>query len=34
METAGTALEYVSSYEGVWLTTSDEIAEHYVKTAA
>lgn len=28
------ALEYVSSHEGVWLTTSDEIAERYVKTAA
>jgi peptidoglycan/xylan/chitin deacetylase (PgdA/CDA1 family) len=28
------ALEYVSSHEGVWLTTSDEIADHYVKAAA
>ena len=24
------ALEYVASHPGVWLTTSDEIAEHYV----
>ena len=23
------ALEYIASHEGVWLTTSDEIAEHY-----
>lgn len=25
------ALEYISSHEGVWLATSDEIAEHYTK---
>jgi allantoinase len=25
------ALEYVSKHEGVWLTTSDAIAEHYAK---
>lgn len=23
------ALEYIAGHEGVWLTTSDEIAEHY-----
>lgn len=26
------ALEYVAGREGVWLTTSDEIAEHYART--
>lgn len=26
------ALEYVASHDGVWLTTSDEIAEHYART--
>jgi allantoinase len=26
------ALEYVTSHPGVWLTTSDEIAEHYART--
>lgn len=26
------ALEYVANHEGVWLTTSDEIAEHYAAT--
>ncbi len=26
----GKALEYVASHKGVWLTTSDEIAAHYV----
>jgi peptidoglycan/xylan/chitin deacetylase (PgdA/CDA1 family) len=25
------ALEYISSHKGVWLTTSDEIAEHYAR---
>jgi hypothetical protein len=25
------ALEYIASHEGVWLTTSDEIAEHYLR---
>jgi peptidoglycan/xylan/chitin deacetylase (PgdA/CDA1 family) len=25
------ALEYIASHGGVWLTTSDEIAEHYVR---
>jgi hypothetical protein len=25
------ALQYIASHEGVWLTTSDEIAEHYVR---
>jgi len=24
------AIEYIASHEGVWLTTSDEIADHYV----
>jgi len=24
------ALEYIASHEGVWLTTSDEIAAHYL----
>ncbi|WP_436773883.1 polysaccharide deacetylase family protein [Yinghuangia sp. YIM S09857] len=28
------ALEYVANHEGVWLTTSDEIAEHYAATAS
>ena len=28
------ALEYVVSHPGVWLTTSDEIAEHYAHTTA
>ncbi|WP_158894099.1 polysaccharide deacetylase family protein [Amycolatopsis anabasis] len=27
------ALEYIASRPGVWLTTSDEIAEHYARTA-
>ncbi|MET3578457.1 peptidoglycan/xylan/chitin deacetylase (PgdA/CDA1 family) [Mesorhizobium robiniae] len=27
------ALDYIASHEGVWLTTSDEIAEHYLKNA-
>ncbi|AKA01823.1 polysaccharide deacetylase family protein [Streptomyces noursei] len=27
------ALEYVAQHPGVWLTTSDEIAEHYARTA-
>ncbi|WTW94440.1 polysaccharide deacetylase family protein [Streptomycetaceae bacterium NBC_01309] len=27
------ALEYVANHEGVWLTTSDEIAEHYARNA-
>jgi hypothetical protein len=26
------ALEYIANHEGVWLTTSDEIAEHYANT--
>jgi allantoinase len=26
------ALEYIANHDGVWLTTSDEIAEHYAKT--
>jgi hypothetical protein len=25
------ALEYIASHEGVWLTTSDEIAAHYLQ---
>lgn len=25
------ALDYITSHEGVWLTTSDEIADHYAK---
>lgn len=25
------ALEYIAAHEGVWLTTSDEIAEHYLR---
>ncbi|MCP2257060.1 Polysaccharide deacetylase [Streptoalloteichus tenebrarius] len=28
------ALEYVVNHPGVWLTTSDEIAEHYARTTA
>ncbi|MEU8133335.1 polysaccharide deacetylase family protein [Streptodolium elevatio] len=28
------ALEYVANHEGVWLTTSDDIAEHYAGTGA
>ena len=28
------ALEYVASHSGVWLTTSDEIAEHFSGTAS
>ncbi|MFF7245743.1 polysaccharide deacetylase family protein [Embleya sp. NPDC008237] len=28
------ALEYVANHPGVWLTTSDEIAEHYTRTSA
>ncbi len=28
------ALEYVANHPGVWLTTSDEIAEHYLRTTA
>ncbi|MFI9047378.1 polysaccharide deacetylase family protein [Streptomyces sp. NPDC053427] len=27
------ALDYIASHPGVWLTTSDEIAEHYANTA-
>ena len=27
------ALEYVANHPGVWLTTSDEIAEHYARDA-
>jgi allantoinase len=27
------ALEYVAAHDGVWLTTSDEIAAHYARTA-
>lgn len=27
------ALEYIANHPGVWLTTSDEIAEHYARTA-
>jgi hypothetical protein len=27
------ALEFLSGQPGVWLTTSDEIAEHYRRTA-
>jgi allantoinase len=26
------ALEYVANHPGVWLATSDEIAEHYART--
>jgi allantoinase len=28
------ALEYVTKHPGVWLTTSDEIAEHYHRAEA
>ncbi|MBZ4320434.1 polysaccharide deacetylase family protein [Streptomyces huiliensis] len=28
------ALEYVADHPGVWLTTSDEIADHYARTTA
>ncbi|HEX6535236.1 MAG TPA: hypothetical protein VF041_11595 [Gemmatimonadaceae bacterium] len=28
------ALEYVAAHEGVWLTTSDEIAAHYLETTS
>jgi peptidoglycan/xylan/chitin deacetylase (PgdA/CDA1 family) len=28
------ALAYIASHDGVWLTTSDEIAEHYARRAA
>jgi allantoinase len=28
------ALEHIVGHDGVWLTTSDEIAEHYLKSAA
>lgn len=28
------ALDYVASHDGVWLTTSDEIAEHFARTTA
>ena len=28
------ALAYIAGHEGVWLTTSDEIAEHYTRRAA
>jgi allantoinase len=28
------ALEYIAGHPGVWLTTSDEIAEHYTRTRA
>ena len=28
------ALEYIANHPGVWLTTSDEIAEHYAATTA
>ena len=28
------ALAYIASHDGVWLTTSDEIAEHYLRTSA
>ena len=27
------ALAYIAGHAGVWLTTSDEIAEHYARTA-
>jgi allantoinase len=27
------ALDYVTDHPGVWVTTSDEIAEHYARTA-
>ncbi|MET7302748.1 hypothetical protein [Embleya sp. NPDC005575] len=28
------ALEYVVNHPGVWLATSDEVAEHYTRTTA
>ncbi|MFE3646796.1 hypothetical protein [Streptomyces sp. NPDC059122] len=28
------ALEHIAQHPGVWLTTSDEIAEHYARTTA
>lgn len=28
------ALEYVANHPGVWLTTSDEIAEHYARATS
>jgi allantoinase len=28
------ALAYIADHDGVWLTTSDEIAEHYAATTA
>jgi allantoinase len=28
------ALAYITGHDGVWLTTSDEIAEHYLRTTA
>ena len=28
------ALEYIAGHEGVWLTTSDEIAEHYISSTS
>ncbi|WP_020548303.1 hypothetical protein [Embleya scabrispora] len=31
---ADQALEYVANHPGVWLATSDEIAEHYTRTTA
>jgi len=27
------ALAYIAGHDGVWLTTSDEIADHYARTA-
>jgi hypothetical protein len=26
------ALDYITNHAGVWMTTSDEIAEHYTRT--
>jgi allantoinase len=31
---SGEPLAYIASHPGVWLTTSDEIAEHYARTTA
>jgi len=28
------ALAYIANHDGVWLTTSDDIAEHYTRTAS
>ena len=28
------ALEYIAGHGGVWLTTSDEIAEHYIRSTS